>query len=132
MPPLRILLDPLLGELAVLHFLQDLPHLLLHAIVHHARSACQVAVLGRLADELVHLGEAALVQQVDDELQLVQALVVGNLGLITRLDQRLEALHYQLGRAAAQHRLLAEQIRLGLFANVVSSTPPRVPPMPWA
>ncbi len=43
-------------------------------------------------DELVHLGDAALVQQVDDQLQLVQALVVGDLGLVAGLDQRLEAL----------------------------------------
>ena len=82
-----------------------------------ARAARQVAVLGGVADELVHLGEAALVQQVDDQLQLVQALVVGDLGLIAGLDQRLEALHHQLGRATAQHRLLAEQIRLGLLGK---------------
>ena len=56
-------------------------------------------------------------QQVDDELQLVQALVVGDLGLIAGLDQRLEALDDELGRPAAEHGLLAEQIGLGLLGE---------------
>src|SRR5579864_8079333 len=110
-----VLLDPLARELARLHFLQHLAHLVLDALVDDARAARQVAVLGGLGDELVHLGDAALVQQVDDQLQLVQALVVGDLGLVAGLDQGLEALHHQLGGAAAQHRLLAEQVGLGLF-----------------
>jgi hypothetical protein len=35
--------------------------------------------------------EAALADQVDDQLQLVQALVVRDLGLVAGLDERLEA-----------------------------------------
>ena len=66
-------------------------------------------------DELVHLGEAALVQQVDDQLQLVQALVVRGLRLVAGLDQRLEALDHQLGGTAAEHDLLAEEVGLGLL-----------------
>ena len=107
--------DPLLGELALLDFLEDLAHLLLRLVVDDARAARQVTVLGRVGDELVHLGEAAFVQQVDDELQLVQALVVGDFGLIAGFDQRFETLEHQIAGAAAQHGLFAEQIRLGLF-----------------
>ena len=40
---------------------------------------------------VAHPGEAALPDQVDDQLQLVQALVVGDLGLVAGLDERLEA-----------------------------------------
>ena len=65
---------------------------------------------------MVHLGEAALVDQVDDQLQLVQAFEIGDLGLVAGLDQRLEPGVDQLGRAAAEHGLLAEQIGLGLLA----------------
>ena len=73
-----------------------------------------------------HLGEAALVEQVDDQLELVQALEIGDLGLVAGLDQRLEAGDDQLGGAAAQHGLLAEQIGLGFLArSVVSIAPPR-------
>src|SRR5256886_5809697 len=113
----RVFADPLARELAALHFLEHLAHLVLHALIHDAGSAGEIAVLGGLADELMHLGEPALVQQVDDQLQLVQALVVGDLGLIARLHEGLEALHHELGGAAAQHRLLAEQIRLGLLGE---------------
>ena len=67
--------------------------------------------------KLMHLRQAAFVQQVDDELQLVQALVVRDFGLIAGFDQRLEALHDQLGRAAAQHDLFAEQIRFGFLGE---------------
>ena len=64
-----------------------------------------------------HLGEAALVHQVDDQLELVQALEIGDLGLVAGGDQRLEAGDDQLAGAAAEHRLLAEQIGLGLLAE---------------
>src|SRR5580658_2884313 len=101
-----VLLDPLTGELAALYFLQHLAHLLLDALIDDARSTRQIAVLRGLGDELMHLGDAALMQQVDDQLQLVQALVVGDLGLIAGLDERLETLHHELGGAAAEHRLL--------------------------
>src|SRR5580765_128232 len=113
----RVLLDPLAGELAVLHFLEDLAHLVLDALVHDARPAREIAVLGGLADELVHLGESALVEQIHDQLQLMQALVVGDLGLVAGLDQGLESLHDQLRGAAAQYRLLAKEVGLGLLGE---------------
>src|SRR6185437_146069 len=112
-----VLLDPLARELAGLDLLEHLGHLFLDLVVDDARATRQIAVLGRFADEFVHLAQAALVQQVHDQLQFVEALVVGDLGLIAGFHQRLEALHHQLGGAAAQHRLLAEQIRLGLLAE---------------
>ena len=48
----------------------------------------------------------------------MQALEVSHLGRVTRLDQRFEACFDQLNRTTAQHGLLAEQIGLGLFAEV--------------
>jgi hypothetical protein len=63
----------------------------------------------------VHLGETAFVQEIDDELQLVHDLVVGNLRLITRLDQRLESSDDKFGGPTAQNCLLAEQVGLGFF-----------------
>src|SRR6201988_384000 len=67
-----VLLDPLARELAALHLFQDLAHLLLDALVPDGLAAGEIAVLGGLRDELMHLGNSALVQQVDDQLQLVQ------------------------------------------------------------
>ena len=60
-------------------------------------------------------GEAALVDQVNDQLHLVAGLKVGHLGLVAGLHQRIEAGVDQLGNTAAQHGLLAEQIGLGLL-----------------
>ena len=54
-------------------------------------------------------------QQVHDQLELVQALVISDFRLISRFDERLESLYDQLRRAAAQHGLLAKQIRLGFL-----------------
>jgi hypothetical protein len=62
-------------------------------------------------------GPDTLVHQVDDQLELVEALEVRDLGLVARLDERLEAVHDQLGRAAAEHGLLAEQVSLGLLGE---------------
>src|SRR4029453_18513262 len=50
---LLVLLDPVLGELALLDVLEDLAHLLLGLRVHDARTADEIAPLGRLRDELV-------------------------------------------------------------------------------
>ena len=85
--------------------------------VDDARAGDVVAVLGGVGDRPALLGDAALVHEVDDELELVQALEVGDLGLVAGLDQRLEAGLDQLRGTAAEHRLLAEQVGLGLLGE---------------
>ena len=45
-----------------------------------------LAVLGVVRDRVVHVGDAALVHQVDDQLQLVQALEVGHLRRVAGFD----------------------------------------------
>src|SRR3984957_4922379 len=79
--------DPLAGELALLDLAEDFLHFPLRRLVHDPRSAGEVAVLGGLGDEAVHLGESALVQQIDDELELVQTFVVRDRGLVAGLHQ---------------------------------------------
>src|SRR3954447_9977580 len=111
------LLDQLAGERTVLDLAQDAAHLLAGLLVDQPRAAGVAAVLGGVRHRPVHLGDAALVHQVDDQLHLVQALEVGRLGLVTRLDQGVEARLDQLGQAAAEHSLLAEQVGLGLLGE---------------
>src|SRR5262245_45889493 len=115
--PAAVLADPLPGELALLDFAANPSHLALRGRVDDAGPAGQIAELRRLGNEAMHLGDSALVQQVDDQLQLVQALVVGDRRLIAGLDQRLVALDDQLRGAAAKHGLLAEEVGLGLFGE---------------
>ena len=74
-----------------------------------------VAPLGGVGDGVAHVGQAAAIDQVDDELELVQDFEVGALGLIAGLDQRLVARLDERADAAAKHGLLAEEIGLGLF-----------------
>ena len=90
-------------------------HLLAHVLVDHALAAGVVAELGRVGDRVAHAREPVLPHQVDDQLQLVEALVVRDLGRVAGLDERLEAGADELGRAAAEDGLLAEEVGLGLL-----------------
>src|SRR5262249_61756418 len=62
-----VLEDPLARELARLDLVQDLPHLDLGLVAHDARAARVVAVLRGIGHGIAHVGEAALVEEVDDE-----------------------------------------------------------------
>src|SRR6266536_881458 len=105
----------LLCKRAAADLLEDPAHPLAHAVVDDARAAREVAVLGDVGHRVAHVLVPALVEEVDDELQLVQALVVGDLRLVAGLDEDVEARLHERGNAAAQHGLLAEQIALGLL-----------------
>ena len=83
--------DPLPGESAALDVAEHLLHPGAGLVVDDSRAGDEVAVFGRLRDEVEHLGEAAFVHQVDDQLQLVQALEVGDLRLVAGVDQGLES-----------------------------------------
>ena len=124
---------PLPGKAAVLDRRKDLLHVLLHVLVHYDRAARVVAVLGGIADRVAHVLHAALVEQVDYQLELVHALEIGRLRLVPGLHQRLEGRLDQRRHASAQHGLLAEQVGLGLLlegrvqhARAGASYPPGV------
>ena len=112
-----VLLDPAVRERAVLDLGEDLVHRVANALVDDPRAGHVVAVLGGVADAEAHEVEPAAVQQVDDQLELVHGLEVRELGLVAGLDQRLERHLHQGRRPAAQHRLLAEQVGLGLLGE---------------
>ncbi len=112
-----VLQHPVLHELAGLDVVEDPLHLGARLVGDHARPRHVLAVLGGVRHRVVHGRDAALVDQVDDQLHLVHALEIGHLGRVAGLDQGLEAGLHQLDHAAAQHRLLAEQIGLALLAE---------------
>src|SRR3954447_12764864 len=107
--------DPFARERAVADARQGSAHVLPHVLVDDLRSDRVRPVLRGVGDRVVHPLDTALPDQVGDQLQLVQALVVGDLGLVAGLDERLEAELDQLCDAAAEHGLLTEEIGLGLF-----------------
>ena len=126
--------DPPLRERAVLDLGEDLPHRLARPVVDHARAGRVVAPLGGVGDRVAHPRQPALVDQVDDQLQLVQALEVRDLRLVAGLDERVEPGPDQLGQPAAQHPLLAEQVGLGLFLEprLDDARAGRADPAPYA
>src|SRR5690606_15358179 len=63
------------------------------------------------------LGDAALPHEVDDELELVQHLEVGDLRLVASLGQGLETVLDELRNATTENGLLTEQVGLGLFGE---------------
>ena len=89
-------------------------HPLLGVGVDDARTRQVSAELRGVGHRVVHPGDAALVHQVDDQLELVQHLEVGHLRRIARLDHHVETGLHQFLCATAQHGLLAEQVGLGL------------------
>src|SRR5207248_7723621 len=60
-------------------------------------------------------GEATFINKVHDQLELVHRLEERRLGLVARLDERLERRLDQGADAAAEDDLLAEEVGLGLF-----------------
>src|SRR5665213_646782 len=109
--------NPLFRKFTRLNLGQNALHLGAGLIVDDARSACVIAVLGGIRNREAHVIEAALVDQIDNQLQFMQTFKIGDLGSIPGIDQRLEAGANQFRRAAAEDSLLAEQIAFGFFAE---------------
>src|SRR5216684_1323711 len=98
--------DPLAGEFTAPDLLQNGTHHAFGAGIDDPGAAREIAIFGSLADELMHFRQAALMEQIDDELELMQALVIGDFGLIAGLDQGFETLDDEFRGAAAEYRLL--------------------------
>src|SRR5690349_1641589 len=109
-----VLGNPLAGELARLDLTEDLLHRRAGLLADHALAARHVAVLGGVGDRVAHPLDPLLVHQVGDQLELVEALEVGEARVVTGLYQRLEASPHQLAGAAAEDGLLAEEVGLAL------------------
>ena len=107
--------DPLTGEFAVLDALQHFLHRLAGLLGDHLSAAGVIAVFRGVANGIAHVIETALINQVDDQLQLMETFEVGDFGLVARVDESLKSGFDQLAYAAAQDGLLAEKIRLGFF-----------------
>ena len=101
---------PLAGKLAGLDFAEDLFHFGFGGGGDDAGSAGEVAVFGGVGDGVAHVVEAALVNQVDDELHFVDAFKVGHFGRVTGFGEGFEAGLDEGGEAAAEDGLFAEEV----------------------
>ena len=116
--PTGVFGGPFLGELAVLDILQLGNHALLDGGVDDLRADGDVAVFRGLGDRESHPGDALLVHQVDDELELVKALEVGHFRLESSFDEHFETGFHQCRGATAEDDLLAKEVGHGFFAEV--------------
>src|SRR5690606_32508495 len=82
--------------------------------VDHFRTSHILAVLGVVGDRVVHVGDTAFVHEVNDQLQLVQALEVGHFRRVASFNQRFETGLDQLDGTTTENGLLAEQVGFGL------------------
>ena len=113
-----VLGDPAPGKGAVLDVPQHGAHVLLHLLMgQHPGTGDVFAEFGGVGDGVVHGRNTALVDQVHDQLDLVDALKIGVLRLVARLAQHLKAALHQVHQAAAEDGLLAEQVGLGLVVH---------------
>src|SRR5215208_1223486 len=126
-----VLQNPVAGELAALDVRKDLAHPLPNALVYDLRPGGVVTILGGVRDRVPHLGEATLVDEVQYKLQLVNALVVRELRLVPGLDKRIEPGFQERREPAAEHRLLPEEVCLGLLGKGgLDDTGPAAPDTP--
>ena len=113
-----ILENEVFRVVAALNPRKRITHCLLGGGGDDLRTGDIFAIFGVVRDRVVHVGDAAFVNQIHDQLHFVQALEVRHLGRVTCLDQRLIAGLDQFDQTAAKYRLFAEEIGLGLFAEV--------------
>src|SRR5215208_1434824 len=116
-PPSILLRDQLTGERAVADVLEQFLHRRLHMLVDDDLATGEIAVFGDVGDRVTYIREAALVDQIHDQLHLVDALVVGDLGLIAGVHECLEAGLHERADTAAENGLLAEEVALGLLCE---------------
>src|SRR5262249_49416088 len=114
---LFVFLDPLLRETAVANLGKNFVHFFPGVLCNYARAGGIVALLRSVANRVAHITQAATVDEVDDKLHFMKALEVSNFGLVTGSDESLPASLNEFADAAAENRLLAEEVSLGFFGE---------------
>src|SRR5215471_4873381 len=84
---LLVFRDPLLGEASILNLFQELLHRLAGLVGNDAWTRSVVSVLCGVAYGIAHVAETAAIHQVNDELELVHAFEIGELGLVPGFDE---------------------------------------------
>ena len=107
-----------LHEAPRLNVLENATHFGLGFLGDDPRTRLDVSVFGGVRDRIAHVGDAAFIEQVDDQLGFVEAFEIGHFGGVSGLDQRFEPGLDEVGDPAAQNRLLAEQIGFALFLEI--------------
>src|SRR5699024_5695917 len=103
-----------LGEGAVLDISQDVLHALLGTSIDNAWAGDVATELSGVRYRVVHVADAALEHEVNNQLELVQNLEVRHLWLVASFGQNLKTGLDQFLGATAQNCLLTEEVSDGL------------------
>ena len=109
---------PTLLRTGLLNFAQDLLHFLFCLFGHYPRTASDITILGRRADGIPHIGNAALIDQVHDQFYFMQALEIGHFRGIAGFHERFVPGLDERREPATEHDLLAEEIRFRFFSKI--------------
>src|SRR5690349_9328322 len=107
--------DPLLCEFAAFDLVEQIAQSLSYRAVDDALASLISAPLRGVADRLTHAREAALVNQVCDQLGLVKALEIGGFWRIPRLNKRVKSRLDEFRNPAAKNGLFAKEVCHTLF-----------------
>jgi hypothetical protein len=102
--------DEHLGVFATLDALQRFTHSFAGLLVDHLRTGYVLTVLGVVGDGVVHVGDAAFVHQVNNQLELVQTLEISHFRSVARFGQGFKAGFNQFNRTTTQNGLLTKQV----------------------
>ena len=107
--------DPFPGKLAVTNFFQDRLHRFFGSGIYDARASGNVTIFCSFRDGEAHARDSRLVNEVNDQLQFMENLEVGDFRLISCFQKNFEPGLDQSGGASAKNGLLAEEIGFGFF-----------------
>src|SRR6185437_11887333 len=83
----------------------------------HFGTARVVAIFGGVADRIAHKVQPTSIHEIHNQFQLMQALKVSDLRLISSLDQRFKSSFDQRAHSTAENSLLAKQIGFGFLGK---------------
>src|SRR5579871_4889346 len=112
-----VLEHPLPRKLSRLDVAEDPPHLLAGLRRDDPRTGHIFSVLGRIRDGVVHVRDATLIDQIDNQLHFVETFEISHFWRVAGFDQGFVTRADQFDETATENALLSEKIGFALFAK---------------
>src|SRR5215813_8761861 len=109
--------NPFLCEAAVANFCEKLLHFVASLLCDDARAGGVIAMLGGVTDGITHVAEAAAIDEINDQLQFVEAFEIGDFRLIAGVRECFETCFNELTHAAAKNCLLPKKVCFCFFGE---------------
>lgn len=112
-----VFFDPFAGEFSGLDFGEDVFHFGSGLVGDESASGEVAAPFGGIGDAFIHGGEAAAVEEINDEAGFVEAFEIGDFGGVSGVDEGLDPGFDEGGDSSAEDGLFAEEVGFGFFAE---------------